>query len=282
MNAEELKLKCIEASKFYYDYLEQKDKGIERINISSKRLINQENDTWELHIGRKLFNPDSIKIYNRQYDEYYDLAHFSIKEYDSDNKLLIIKFTTQTRFGDTPANNLEIISDLKFLIKNVENWYTDNGQKLRFNDETDAEGDKVKYNSCQHIELNDNQIQALNNILDNKYNYIWGPPGTGKTRHVLSAAVLHYLSKDNPKIGIFAPTNNALEQVLSSIIKHLDSLELPREKLLRIGGPSRNYAEKYPETCEVQGLAKKIEEIKNQIEIIKSVAEYRRRKYAFN
>ena len=45
MNVEDLKSKCIEASKFYYDYLEQNNRGIERINITSKNLINRENDT---------------------------------------------------------------------------------------------------------------------------------------------------------------------------------------------------------------------------------------------
>ncbi len=255
---EDLKSKCIEASKFYYDYLEKNNKGIERINITSRKLINSENETWELHIGKKLFNPDCIKIHNRQYDECYDLAHFSIIEYDADNKLLIIKFVTKKHFGDTPANNLEIISDLKFLIKNVENWYTDNGLKIHFDDGTNTGETEVECDSYP-LELNANQIQALNNILSNRYNYVWGPPGTGKTRHVLSAAVLHDLGKDSPKIGIFAPTNNALEQVLSSIIEHLDKLKIPREKLLRIGVPSSKYVKDYRETCADYTLTKKFD-----------------------
>jgi len=278
MNAEELKSRCIEASQFYYKYLEYKQLGIERINISSKRLINGESNIWELHIGKKLFNPDYIKIHNRQYDEYYDLSHFSIKEYDADNKLLIIKFVTQTHFSDTPANNLKIISDLKFLIKNVEKWYTDNGQKIHIDNEANI--DKVECEFYQ-LELNANQVQAFNNIINNKYNYIWGPPGTGKTRYVLSSVVLHYLSSDKTKIGIFAPTNNALEQALSSIIEHLDRLEIPREILLRVGGPSRKFAEKYPETCEIQGLEKQLREFERQIKNIKNVIEYRRGKHVF-
>ncbi|MBN2377447.1 MAG: AAA family ATPase [Sedimentisphaerales bacterium] len=280
MHADKLKSKCIEASQFYYKYLEKNNKGLEIINISHKKLINDENDTWELQIGRKLFNPDSIKIHNRQYDEYYDLEDFSIQEYDADNKLLIIKFINQRHFRDTPEKNLKIISDLKFLIKNVENWYTDNGLKLRFNSET-----KIGENEIDELcplELNSNQMQAYNSILRNKYNCIWGPPGTGKTRYVLSSAVLQHLQNDDPKIGIFAPTNNALEQVLESVIMHLDRLEIPRENLLRVGCPSRSYAEKYPETCEIQGLRNKLEEIERQIKIIKEVLEYRRGRYAFN
>jgi hypothetical protein len=278
MNAEELKSRCIEASQFYYKYLEDNHKGIERINISSKRLINAETNTWELHIGKKLFNPDYIKIYNRQFDEYYDLAHFSIREYDADNKLLIIEFVTQTNFSDTLSNNLNIISDLKFLIKNVENWYTDNGQKIQIDNKT-----KIDKCGCefQQPELNVNQIQAFSNILSSIYNYIWGPPGTGKTRYVLRSVVLHYLVSDKPKIGIFAPTNNALEQALSSIIEHLDRLEIPREILLRVGGPSRKFAEKYPETCEIQGLEKQLKELERQINNIQNVMEYRRGKHVF-
>ncbi|MCH9021494.1 MAG: ATP-binding domain-containing protein [Planctomycetes bacterium] len=280
MNVEELKSKCIEASKFYYDYLEKNKKGIERINITAKKLINAENDTWELHIGQRLFNLDSIKIHNRQYDEYYNLENFSIQAYDADNKLLILKFTTQTHFGDTPANNLQIISDLKFLIKNVENWYTRNGLELRFNSDTTTGEDEVD-DSCP-FDLNHDQMQAFKSILRHRYNYIWGPPGTGKTRYVLISAVLHYLNSPNPKIGIFAPTNNALEQVLESVIKHFDRLGISKEKLLRVGGPSKSYAEKYPETCEIQGLEKKLEEIKRQINNIENVLEYRRGKFTLN
>lgn len=294
MDVEELKLKCIEASKFYYDYLEQNNKGVERINISSKRLINEENETWELNIGKKLYNPDYIKIHNRQYDEYYDLTHFSIREYDADNKLLIIKFITQTHFGDTSENNLKIISDLKFLIKNVENWFKDNGSKVSFNIETmdtlNKQEIKTQDDDLENFIKQDlsqpypypKQIQALKNILSNRYNYVWGPPGTGKTEYVLSPAVLYYIKKSGPKIGIFAPTNNALERVLELVIKHLDKLGIPRDNLLRVGAPTRDYAQKYPETCEYQGLQKQLNEIENQIEIVKKVMEYRRGKYVIN
>ncbi len=300
MKVQYLKLKCIEASKFYYDYLEKNNNGIEKINISSKNLINGENDTWELHIGKKLFSPDDMKIHNRQYDEDYGLEDFAIKEYDADNKILIIKFKTHRHFGDTPAHNLEIISDLKFLIKNIEKWFTDNGQKIFFNEETNStqngqakigeksQGHRKQDDNLENVikcdlypnNLNDNQIQAFKNILSNRYNYIWGPPGTGKTCYVLSSAVLHYLNSDNPKIGIFAPTNNALEHVLSSIIKHLDELGIPREILLRIGAPTRDYAKKYPETCE--DLGNQLKEVEGQIDIIEKVIEYRRGKYVFN
>jgi hypothetical protein len=46
MDAEDLKLRCIEASKFYYKYLEENNKGVERINISSKILINAESNIY--------------------------------------------------------------------------------------------------------------------------------------------------------------------------------------------------------------------------------------------
>ena len=293
MDIPELKSKCIEASQLYYAYLGENNKGIERINISSKNLINSENNTWELHIGKKLFSPDDIKIHNRQYDEDYGLEDFSIIEYDADNKLLIVRFKTQSHFEDTPAYNLEIISDLKFLIKNVEKWFTDNGLKIGFNEEMrdtfNGQGRKILDDDPENVikdlyppDLNPNQIQALINILSNRYNYVWGPPGTGKTEYVLSSAILYYIKNSSPKIGIFAPTNNALERVLESVIKHFDKLGIPREILLRVGVPSRDYVEKYRQTCEIQGLEMRLNEIENQIEIIKKVMEHRRGKYVFN
>jgi len=39
MDVPYLKQKCIEASKFYYDYLEQNNKGIDNINFSSPDIL---------------------------------------------------------------------------------------------------------------------------------------------------------------------------------------------------------------------------------------------------
>ena len=119
----------------------------------------------------------------------------------------------------------------------------------------------------------ENQIDSIKNIFSNPFTYAWGAPGTGKTQFVLAYAVLHYMT-NNKRIAILAPTNNSLEQMLRGVLKMIDIAGIDRKQILRLGTPSRAFAEDYPEVCEEKGVQKKLDEIEKQIKIIEKVILY--------
>ena len=131
MEINEIRDLCIRSSEKYYNFLDENKKGIEEIEITKKSLVKNSESLWELMLGGRIFNIDAVKIFNKRYQELYSDKHFSVESYDSDiNKLIIeLKGNLET-FKRTDSHYLLIISDLKFLVENVKNWYINNGNSL--------------------------------------------------------------------------------------------------------------------------------------------------------
>ena len=121
----------------------------------------------------------------------------------------------------------------------------------------------------------------LENIFTKPFSYIWGAPGTGKTQFVLSYAVLHYIQSGDT-IAILAPTNNAIEQVLRGVIKMTDKAGVDRKQIIRLGTPSKKFAEIYPQVCEEKGLQKRMDEIDKQINILQRMLDFYAQKQALS
>lgn len=270
MNAEEITKLCLSGSKAYYDYLKNKDNGgVDEVMVSSKKKIND--DTFLLKIEKKLFNPDTIWF--RCDDKDFTLEDIQIKIYDNKKKSIVVKINKPKiieLIENTEADQWKVIIDLKFLVQRVIDWYNINGDSLRFcqgrnhsnlffDDSVFIEGDSKPSNE---------QLEALKTIFTNKLSYIWGAPGTGKTRFVLSYALLNYLN-NNRKTLILAPTNIALEQIFRGIIEVTDKAGIGRSLLLRMGYPSKKFAADFGEVCEIQGIEKQLKAIDKEIEILR-------------
>ena len=78
--------------------------------------------------------------------------------------------------------------------------------------------------------------------------------------------------KNKRKVLLVAPTNTALEQMLTGVIDVLDSesLLIDEHILLRLGNPSTVFADKYPSYCETRGLSHRITRIEEQIKILEN------------
>jgi hypothetical protein len=89
--------------------------------------------------------------------------------------------------------------------------------------------------SREGIILNNRQPAAACTALKNRIAYIWGPPGTGKTR-VLSA-VCKSLFDAGKRVLICSNTNQAVDQVLNALCKMLGRKHQAVEdgRILRIG-----------------------------------------------
>jgi hypothetical protein len=264
---------CINAAQLYCDYLESSNKGRSIIRINRISLVPQSDKFFKLELSGKIYDTDSILFQYLITQQEFDTSLIKIKEYDYDRNILIIKSTEDLPFSFNliRPDELLIISDLKFLIKNIKDFYITNGNKIQL--PCIASNTDIKISDFDFLPdkiPNEDQKLALLNIFKNPSTYIWGAPGTGKTKYVLGYSIIHYIRSGN-KVAVFAPTNVALEQVLRGIIEFTDEAGIDRNKILRIGNPSRKFAEDYSEVCEVSGIQKKLKELSNQIDIIENI-----------
>jgi hypothetical protein len=272
MQAIDLQKLLIQSCQRYYKYQEEKGKGrsvipVHEIGSTRKQGI------WSLRLAERIFDLDAITFEFPNIQKKFSTEDIKVVEYDHDNRILIVKPQEKcdVDFSTLQAEDITIVSDLKFLIERLREYYKVKGDRLNL---PDSMPDKL-FNADRFDYLPDcipsgAQKDALNTIFHYPLSYIWGAPGTGKTQFVLANSLLKYI-REHKRIAIFAPTNVALEQVLIGIINFTDKAGIVRDKILRIGNPSRNFATTYPEVCEVLGVEKQIRELTKQIQILKGI-----------
>jgi AAA domain-containing protein/phospholipase D-like protein len=84
-------------------------------------------------------------------------------------------------------------------------------------------------------ELNDTQDAALGSALGRDTTFIWGPPGTGKTKTI--GAIGEQLYRTRRSVLLVSHTNKAVDQALLQIAEKLGG-DLSEGKLLRLGVPT--------------------------------------------
>lgn len=273
MTAEEIKEIAITSAQFYYDYLEENEKGIQLVDVFSIEYLPSKDFLMKLRLSAKLFDVEAVFFKLESRNKKYDTTEIKIIEYDADKNVLLIKIPPDkvADFSNLGTDELKVISDLKFLILRVKTWYEINGLKVLIPTNTPSINfDDLEFKGNTPSE---NQKASISNIFTKPFSYIWGAPGTGKTQFVLANSVLHYI-KHSKRVAVIAPTNNAIEQVLSGILKVTDKVGIERKKIIRLGTPSRKFAESYPEVCEEKGIQKKLDEIDKQIEILERIVDY--------
>ena len=78
--------------------------------------------------------------------------------------------------------------------------------------------------------LNSSQREAIGQVLASDVSYIWGPPGTGKTRTV--AHLVHELVELDERVLVTAHTNVATDNALLQVLRQGD---LPAGAVVRLG-----------------------------------------------
>ncbi len=263
---------CLEGSRAYYEHLANKrNGGVDEIEITRIERVN--NDTFKLALERKLFELDAICfLFDGKFKAQYSNEEIVIKVYDNEKRILIVKVKEEIIpiISDLNSSNWKVIIDLKFLIQRVIDWYKINGNSIVLNPEIRVED---KFDTSVFINgliPSEEQKKAIDTIFKEKLCYIWGAPGTGKTRFVLSYSLLHYIEKKK-KVLVLAPTNVALEQVMSGVMDVLAKAKVSHKKIIRLGYPSKEFADKYGDICEIQGLEKELKRLEEQIKIISAV-----------
>lgn len=278
MTVEEIRDISIDSANAYYNYLDKNEKGIQEVEVFELTYLENKDLLIKLRLSAKLFDTESIFFKSFRNGKKYDTSSVKIVEYDGDKNILLIKPTNEviSEFTNLVKTDLKVISDLKFLIQRVKSWYELNGSKISLPTKISKISnkiDEIEYFKEKEFIPSNNQIDSIRNIFNNPFSYIWGAPGTGKTQFVLSYAVLHYI-RQGFKIAILAPTNNSIEQVLRGVIKMTDKANIDRKQIIRLGTPSRKFAEEFPEVCEEKGVQKNIKEIDKQIDILERIINY--------
>jgi len=272
MHPPDLQKLLIKSCQCYYKSQEVKGKGRSVIHVN-EIASTLKPGIWSLQLAERIFDLDAITFEFPNIQKKFSTEDIKVVEYDHDNRVLIIKpqDKCEVDFSTLQAKDIAIVSDLKFLIERLSEYYKVKGDRLNL---PDSIPDKLfnadSFDYLPNCIPSSAQKDALNTIFHYSLSYIWGAPGTGKTQFVLANSLLKYI-RENKRIAIFAPTNVALEQVLKGIINFTDQAGIEREKILRIGNPSRNFATDYPQVCEVLGVEKQIREFTKQIQILKGI-----------
>ena len=232
----------------YLHYLIAFDKGYEIIKI---RSIARDIFCLILQLESKLKSLESLLL-RTSLGEYLlnnTESEINISAYDERNKILYLNVESnlcETLF--LKKDSIVLISDLRFLVQNVIDFYS---QELPLSLPTNAPNLTPNIESLKDLEAppHAEQLNALHGIFSSPFCYIWGPAGSGKTKVVLLHALAFYL-KAGLKVAILAPTNNALEQCLKTLLINLESIGLSTDGILRLGAPTQSFKESFPQNCE--------------------------------
>lgn len=278
MTPEEIRDISIDSATAYYDYLERNGKGLQEIDVFELAYLDSRDLLIKLRLSAKLFDTETLFFKNLRNGIEYDTAQIRIIEYDNDRNILLIRPSVELVdvFKNLRSSDIKVISDLKFLVQRVKVWYELNGAKIAIPENESSLKNRIsqiQFFPEERLQPSVGQKESLANIFTNPLSYVWGAPGTGKTQFVLAYGVLHYLN-NKKKVAILAPTNNSIEQVLQGVIRMTDIAGVERKRIIRLGTPSRTFAEEFPEVCEEKGTQKKLDEIDRQIAILERVISY--------
>ncbi|MDR3293625.1 MAG: DEAD/DEAH box helicase family protein [Clostridiales bacterium] len=263
------------ASEKYFNYLAETGKGLILFNVLQAEKVTDgagKKVLYRLRSEKKLGNTDMLQIMVR--DKIYLPNHVKIIFWDELKKDLFIQVVNKQAKGelegleDFDTDDVKIVIDLKFLVKRVEDWFKKRDAALPI--KADPILDVKNHNGCSK-----GQMRAVEFALTESFSYIWGAPGTGKTKYVLANAVLNCF-KNGKRVIIVAPTNNAIEQALRYVIELFDKYGIDRKNILRLGMPSKGFADAFPEVCGISGVSQRLIEIRKQKARLGEIQQFKR------
>lgn len=165
-------------------------------------------------------------------------------------------------------DRIRFISDMTFLIDKVKNWYEHHKDRISLPFlPSGITLDMLDQSLLDSLSVS--QIDAVKNALESPVSYIWGPPGTGKT-WTLAHTVLA-LVRNERKVLIVAPTNNAIDNSLRTILRVMEAKGESTENVIRWGLPTVSFEHEYGHVCDNSAISKMIVAYKARIEECKKV-----------
>lgn len=245
---------AVDSAQRYLQYLRDNDKGLIVTEVSS---IIKGDEEVSLYLQGRIspVGLESLKL--RIYANEYESWEIHPIEYQIESSVLMLR-PREDIFNRLPhgkCKGITVISDLRFLVERVREWYRNKCQPIAL----PPEAPSIPLPTLSDMAggtPTEEQYSAVCHVLTHPFTYVWGAPGTGKTRFVLANCVLAYLRQDK-QVLLTAPTNNALEQMLTGVLDILCSCGIPDSRVYRFGIPSAGFARKHPDACEQRSVERR-------------------------
>lgn len=253
---------AVSGSEQYYDYLEKVGKGLAAIDVVQILHTDPAPTIFDLVLAQHPRTTDDLQIQIKT--AVYEQSEIRTILYDKDTHTLQIAVSAQALgvFLRAAPADVQVVSDLRFLVKRVRSWYVQYGTQICM---PCSKPNVFAYRGGDVQQPSDDQAEAIHGALHNPFSYVWGAPGTGKTKLVLSQCILAYL-ESGKRILISAPTNNAVEQTLYGVLDVLKKAGIAYNgRLLRLGTASAEFAEKYPGVCEKKAYAQSLSALSDEL-----------------
>lgn len=262
----ELRIATIKACKQYFSYLESTESGgmsiIDVFHIQQMEIATH----FFLNLRGKLRMSDSyiVRVKGVLHPE------IEIKQYHSQDKTLNSAITIDIptemipEFIQLRPFEVSIVSDLKFLIKRLDDYFSHHKIHL-------LPGAPLFLPELPQSFLDGmsrDQLNAYQGVLRHPVSYVWGAPGTGKTRMVLSRCILRYVL-NKKRVLLLAPTNNAIEQVLYGVLPVIKDAGVDLKQVYRLGTASSEFSEQYPEVVGDRDLEAKLSQLNSELSSVK-------------
>jgi len=271
LSAQEIVKAARDSTEQYLNFLTENNRGIEKYTvdqlIETPQLLLIEGKTQYQYLCRLpshlSIRSDSSAVYTPIEDPARLIpVHIISYERRSGRTQLASKEKIQSQGGS-------LCLDFRWLVQRCLEWFQERGRQV-VDLENLAARTKVEWKKAEKLifeEPNDlnhprleQQREAIQSILCNDLSYIWGPPGTGKTKYVLAKAI-YALTNQKQKALVLAYTNLAVDNALESILEFV-----PKDKVARLGIPSENFLDRYPECCEQRAFEFEIRDLNKRIQ----------------
>ena len=242
---------CVQSAQLLLDYMlahKNEGKGMFSAQVRSVQgtLLNTD---LVLNIDRKIRSGDGImiRIGGTIYENKEGMTCFLVQS--AEKRQVVIspmpELAAHIQEAQETKEKIFVEVDLTFLVKRVKEWYEKHGGEVHI----PIARPKLRLNPENPIELSENQLDCANTAMTAPLSYIGGAPGTGKTKHVLASCIYSYIQAGK-KVLLLAPTNTALEQSLSGLLRALADVGFnPDGKVYRMGVPSDRFRANWPNLC---------------------------------
>lgn len=267
MDPGSLSSSIISSSDALYNYLEDMQwvldppKGVSETRVDSCDVME---GYAILHLSSALSDTSGLmlKVGKRILAE--DESDF--RRYDEVSKTIIVHPDERTlRELSTGESPVSVVSDMKFLIRSVRDFFSSYGGLLSLPSE--PRNDVHALYPDMGVPSREQEV-AAEGMLESQMAYVWGAPGTGKTQFVLSSAIRGCLAAGE-RIAVFAPTNNSVEQVLRGILAAIPEDELG--EVIRLGVPTKQFYRDHPGMCEDRQMQRLLDRDMESLENLEEV-----------